>query len=139
MATSSVAAADGIGGGRNFSLTFSRAMMEVLWEKRAIAHMYLNTHTDDRGAPLHTWGMSEFSFFGLVPWVLVAQCRSDSWLGTRTLSVGRELFVPVMASGINIFGTLPNWQGKLFVRRPANCVHRDDWELFAGPGPGCCC
>lgn len=59
----------------------------------------------------------------------------------------------LVASDINIFGTLPNWQGKLFVRPPTNQPeqeqkHREFGSFFwcplvPGPQAGCtnrrCC
>lgn len=92
-------------------------------------------HTHVHAPEVHTWDTtrgegegdeSEFSFwfcsFGF-------GCNSSSFWGAEqlhpaaaaaggeatTLSAGREIRSGV-ASDINIFGTLPNWQGKLFVR-----------------------
>lgn len=91
-------------------------------------------HTHVHAPEVHTWdptrgegGMRASSLFGFVPSVSVA--IPPPFLGRRTiapsgggsggeattLSAGREIRSGV-ASDINIFGTLPNWQGKLFVR-----------------------
>lgn len=142
-----------VGGGRNFSLT---SVAVVQCGSSMTAHMYI--YTLRPGPPVHVGNDEQVLFFwfcsfgfgcsagaAVLPWFMAMMGTTTqlhhgrNWKvpvrasgGTRTLSASREMFV-LVASDINIFGTLPNWQGKLFVRRPARAPR--DLGAFSGPGP----
>lgn len=106
-------------------------------------------HTHVHAPEVHTWdtsrgGARASSLFGFVPSVSVAipppygrrtiAPSGGVWEERPRHSRPAEKFV-LVASDINIFGTLPNWQGKLFVR-PTDQPGESDWA-FSGPGLGC--
>lgn len=121
-----------IGGGRTFSLT---SMAVVQCGSSTATHMYMHRE-------VHTWDTRHergraSSLFGFVPSVSVA---ISPLTGRRMIAPSdrdreerprhsrpAEKFVLVVASGdINIFDTLPNWQGKLLVRPMSG----NDWAFF---------
>lgn len=104
----------------------------------------------------------------VLPWFMMGpsnntQLHTEEWrLGGLGMEDGRGAREPghysrpaeqyssfvLVASDINIFGTLPNWQGKLFVRPPTNQPeqeqkqHREFGSFFwcplvPGPQAGC--